>query len=327
MGRYYAMDRDNRWDRVEKAWQAMVLGEGVPADSRGGGGTGVATTPASPTSSWSRPSCAPARVERRRRASSSSTSAPTGRARSRARSPTRPSRGSSGRSSRSVRFVCLTEYDPTIPAPVAFPKDLPKHVLADVLAEQGLTPAPHRRDREVRARHVLLQRRRRDAQGGRDARARPEPEGRDLRPAARDERPEVTEQLVAAIEADAADVYIVNYANCDMVGHTGVFAAAVAPWRRSTRASARSSRRFETRGGVALITADHGNAEEMVDPDGATPFTAHTLDPSAARRAWPTGCRALASRRQARRRRADACSTCIGIDDPAEWTGRSLLLY
>ena len=174
MGRYYAMDRDNRWDRVERAWRAMVLGEGVAGRQRASTRS-RASYEAGVTDEFVVPAVvAPARVERRRRRRSSSTSGPTARARSPAPSPTPPSRGSTARSSRSVRFVCLTEYDPTIPAPVAFPKELPQHVLADVLAEKGLTPAPHRRDREVRARDVLLQRRGRGAEAGRDARAGPE---------------------------------------------------------------------------------------------------------------------------------------------------------
>ncbi len=126
-----------------------------------------------------------------------------------------------------MRFVCLTEYDPTIPAPVAFPKEFPEHVLADVLAESGLTQL-HIAETEKYA-HVTF-----FFNGGAE-----EPKAGEIRVlvpspkvATYDQEPEmsapeVTRQLVAAIESDAADVYIVNYANCDMVGHTGRVPAAV----------------------------------------------------------------------------------------------------
>ncbi len=168
MGRYYAMDRDNRWDRVEKAWQAITLGEGAPAASavdavrvvvrgrcqrrvrrpvrdRPGASSrwrraGVLQLPSGPG-----PRDHP-RLHRRHVRG--------------VRAPVRPK----------LRFVCLTEYDPTIPAPVAYPKDLPKPRPGRRPRRAGPAPAPHRRDREVRARDVLLQRRRRDTEGRRDAR-------------------------------------------------------------------------------------------------------------------------------------------------------------
>ena len=77
----------------------------------------------------------------------------------------------------SVLFVCLTEYDPDIPAPVAFPKEFPENVLADVLADAGLAPVPYRRDREVRPRHFLPQRRSRGREGGGEPTAHRQPEG------------------------------------------------------------------------------------------------------------------------------------------------------
>ena len=231
--------------------------------------------------------------------------------------------------SRSVRFVCLTEYDPTIPAPVAFAKDLPEHVLADVLAEHGPAPAPHRRDREVRARHVLPQRRRRDAEGGRGARPRAEPEGRDVRPAARDERARGDR---AARRGDRARIEPTSTSSTTRTATwsaTPASSTAAVARRRGgrRRRRARSSRRFAREGGVALITADHGNAEQMVDADGATPFTAHTLVRRAARRVSPTACPALAAGRHARRRRADAARPHRRAETPAEWTGASLLIY
>jgi 2,3-bisphosphoglycerate-independent phosphoglycerate mutase len=136
--------------------------------------------------------------------------------------------------------------------------------------------------------------------------------------------PEVTDRLVAAIEADRADVYIVNYANCDMVGHTGMLDAAVAAVETVDACVGRVVAALRARGGTALITADHGNAEHMVDSDGSTPFTAHTGGEVPLLVVAPD-VSTLASEGIL----ADVAPTLlalIGVEQPPEWTGRSLLL-
>lgn len=323
MGRYYAMDRDNRWDRVESAWRAMVLGEGVPADSataavRSSYDTGV-------TDEFVVPSVVePAKIEEGDAVIFFNFR--PDRAREITRALTDPTFEGFGRPLfPRVRFVCLTQYDPTIPASVAFAKEFPTHVLADVLAENGLTQL-HIAETEKYA-HVTF-----FFNGGAE-----EPkhgETRVLVPSPRiatyDLQPEmsapaVTDQLVAAIERGDADVYIVNFANCDMVGHTGEFSAAVEAVRAVDTGVGAVVSAIQARGGVALITADHGNAEAMVDPDGSTPFTAHTLDPVPLV-VVADGVSALADGG----RLADVAPTLlelIGIEVPSEWTGRSLLLY
>ena len=323
MGRYYAMDRDNRWDRVEKAWQTIVLGQGVPADSAL---DAVATSyAAGATDEFIVPAVtAPAgvhdgdaviffnfRPDRAREITRAFTD-PTFEGFDR---PVRPS----------VRFVCLTEYDPTIPAPVAFPKDFPRHVLADVLSEQGLRQF-HIAETEKYA-HVTF-----FFNGG--VEESKEGEVRALIPSPKistyDLQPEmsaaeVADRLVCAIDAGEADVYIVNFANCDMVGHTGVFSAAVLAVEAVDSAVGAVVAAVRARGGVALITADHGNAESMVDSDGATPFTAHTLC-EVPFVCVGEGVAALSEGGSL----ADVAPTLldlIGISLPAEWTGRSLLVY
>jgi len=224
-----------------------------------------------------------------------------------------------------VDFVCLTQYDPTIPAAVAFSKEFPRHVLADVLAENGLRQL-HIAETEKYA-HVTFFFNGGDEQPkvGETRVLVPSPKiaTYDLQPAM--SAPGVTERLVAAIEAGDADVYIVNYANCDMVGHTGRFDAAVRAVEAVDVGVGEVVAAIRRQGGVALITADHGNAESMVDPDGSTPFTAHTLFPV------PLVCVAdhvngLAPDGSL----ADVAPTLlalIGIPEPEEWTGRSLLVY
>ena len=323
MGRYYAMDRDNRWDRVEKAWRAMVLGEGAHAASA------AEAVDASYAAGVNDEFVVPAvigpvvledgdalvffnfRPDRAReitRAFTDLTFEGFDR-------PVRPA----------IRFVCLTEYDPTIPAPVAFPKELPTHVLADVLAEQGLRQL-HIAETEKYA-HVTF-----FFNGGAETPKAgevrvlvPSPKiaTYDLQPEMSE--PEVTAKLVAAIAAGAADVYIVNFANCDMVGHTGMFDAAVKAVEAVDSGVGAVVDAVRAAGGVALVTADHGNAEKMVDPDGSTPFTAHTLDPVPLI-IVADGVTGLA----AGGKLADVAPTLlalIGVDIPPEWTGRSLLLY
>jgi 2,3-bisphosphoglycerate-independent phosphoglycerate mutase len=322
-GRYYAMDRDNRWDRVERAWQALVLGEGVPADSA------VAAVRSSYADGVTDEFVVPSVVAPARIADGDAViffNFRPDRARELTRALTDPTfEGFDRPVFPQVRFVCLTQYDPTIPAAVAFPKEFPQHVLADVLAEHSLRQL-HIAETEKYA-HVTF-----FFNGGAEE---PKPgEVRILVPSPKvatyDHQPgmsapEVTRQLVDAIRSDAADVYIVNYANCDMVGHTGEFDAAVEAVEAVDAGVGAVVSAVRERGGVAVITADHGNAEAMVDADGSTPFTAHTLDPvpllvvaDGVNGLSPAG------------KLADVAPTLLallGVDAPQEWTGRSLLLY
>jgi 2,3-bisphosphoglycerate-independent phosphoglycerate mutase len=222
-----------------------------------------------------------------------------------------------------LRFVCLTEYDPTIPAPVAFAKDRPCCTLAEILSEAGLRQL-HIAETEKYA-HVTF-----FFNGGAEP---PKPgEQRVLVPSPKvatyDLKPEmsepgVTERLVAAIAAASADVYIVNYANCDMVGHTGVLAATIAAVEAVDDGVGRVVEAVRARGGAVLITADHGNAEKMLADDGVSPFTAHTGN-DVPLICVADGVRALRDGGKL----ADVAPTVldlVGLPAPAEWTGTSLI--
>jgi len=135
--------------------------------------------------------------------------------------------------------------------------------------------------------------------------------------------PEVTRRLVEEITRGSADVYIVNYANCDMVGHTGVIAATVKAVEAVDTGVGRVADAIRAAGGELLITADHGNAEKMLDTDGVTVFTAHTGD-DVPLICVATGVRALRDDGKL----ADVAPTLldlIGLPAPAEWTGTSLI--
>lgn len=326
MGRYYAMDRDNRWDRVERAWRAMVLGEGTQARSA------TDDVRASYADGTTDEFVAPAVVVEG--------GVPIGRVASgdsliffnfrpdRAREITRafvdPAfDGFTRPLVPEVRFVCLTEYDPTIPAVVAFPKDLPCCVLADVIAAAGLRQL-HIAETEKYA-HVTF-----FLNGG----AEPPKQGEerilvpsprvptyDLQPEMSE--PEVTDRLVAAIEHDRADFYVVNFANCDMVGHTGILPAAIRAVEAVDDGVGRVVDAMLDRGGSVLITADHGNAERMLEADGTGPFTAHTTDdvPLLVVAAGVTGVASGGILADV----APCVVDLLGLQPPPEWTGRSLL--
>ena len=272
-GRYYAMDRDKRWDRVQKAWETVAHGacrvEGSAAqlvqDSYDGGVTDEFVVPKA--------------LEERGVCEGDSVVFFNFRP-DRARELTRAfcdesfagfDRGEVPK----VSFVCLTEYDPDIDAPVAFPKEFPHNVLADVLADAGLRQY-HIAETEKYA-HVtfFLNGGVEEPKAGERRVLVPSPKVAtyDLQPEMSE--PEVAQTLADAIDADEADVYIVNFANCDMVGHTGVIPAAVAAVEAVDEGVGKVLAALKRKGGTALLTADHGNADRMLAEDGS-PFTAHT---------------------------------------------------
>jgi 2,3-bisphosphoglycerate-independent phosphoglycerate mutase len=327
MGRYYAMDRDNRWERVERAWRAMTLGEGAPSASATD--AIAASYAAGVTDEFVEPVVV------------SEGGVPIGaladgdalvffnfrpdRAREITRAMVDPAFGGFERPVMpALHFACLTEYDPTIPAPVAFAKDLPCCVLADVIAEAGLRQL-HIAETEKYA-HVTF-----FFNGGAEAPKAgetrilvpsPKVPTYDLQPEM--SAPEVTRRLVAAIGADEADFYVVNYANCDMVGHTGILEAAVAAVEAVDAGVGAVVEAVRAKGGAVLVTADHGNAEQMSDPIDGGAFTAHTLDPVpfAVASDGVSGVRDGGILSDV----APSVLDLLGLPVPAEWTARSLLV-
>jgi len=328
MGRYYAMDRDNRWERVERAWRAIVMGEGATAvdavdavrHSYAQGITDEFVEPvvvSDPSQSASTVRDGDAvlffnfRPDRARQITHSFVDEEF----DHFSRPVTPD----------VRFVCLTEYDPNIPAAVAFPKALPCCVLADVLADEGLRQL-HIAETEKYA-HVTF-----FLNGGQEAPKvgeervlipSPKVATYDLQPEM--SAVEVTDALVLAIKAERADFYVVNFANCDMVGHTGVLEAAVVAVETVDGCVGRVVDAIRDLGGAVLITADHGNAERMVAADGSSPFTAHTLAdvPFCVVADGVTGVRSGGKLADV----APSILSLLDIPAPQEWTGGNLLLY
>lgn len=330
MGRYYAMDRDNRWERVEKAYRAMVQGEGNPFPSAAAAietsyGNGV-------VDEFVVPSVIVA------------DGAPVGKISDgdafiffnfrsdRAREITRTFTDSAFTGfTREVwpklsSYVCLTTYDETFGLPVAFGPDELTNIFPEVIANAGLTQL--RIAETEKYAHVTF-----FFNGGRETPF--EGEDRALIPSPKevatyDLKPEmsaylVTDELMKRLNENKYDVIILNFANADMVGHTGILTAAISAVEAVDSCVGKIVDRVRELGGAVLITADHGNAEIMVDHSTGGPHTAHTCD--------------LApfvlvddSRKHVKLRKggvlADIAPTMLqmlGLPQPAEMTGKSLI--
>jgi 2,3-bisphosphoglycerate-independent phosphoglycerate mutase len=225
-----------------------------------------------------------------------------------------------------ARFVCFTEYDAEFGLPVAFASESPRRILGELLAEHHL---PQLRIAETeKYAHVTF-----FFNCGLEV---PFPgEDRVLVPSPRDvptydRKPEMsalalTEQLLSRIGARQYAFILVNYANPDMVGHTGVLPAAVTAVETIDRCLDRVSDAVLAQGGQLLVTADHGNCEQMIDPATGGPHTAHTTNPVPI--FWITPTRPKQRLRDGTL--ADLAPTVLellGLPQPGEMTGHSLLV-
>ena len=223
-----------------------------------------------------------------------------------------------------ARYVCLTEYDATLPAPVAFAPDNLANTLGEVLGAQGLTQL--RIAETEKYAHVTF-----FMSGGREAPypgeerilvPSPKVATYDLQPEM--SAPEVCAKLVVAIEAERFDAIICNFANPDMVGHTGVLPAAIKAVETVDRAVGEIIAAVRAKGGELLVTADHGNCEMMRDPETGEPHTSHTVGPVDL---VYVGSREAGLRRGgALRDLAPTLLDLLGVPQPAEMTGASLLV-
>jgi len=329
-GRYFAMDRDNRWDRVEKAYRAIVDAVGPRHP------TALAGIEASFAAGRSDEFVEPFVVGAYQGVARGADTALHGNFRpDRARELTRAlaipafdgfARGGPDGGPPLPTFACLTLYDGTFGLPVAFPRETYPDIFPEILAREGLTQ--FRCAETEKYAHVTY-----FFNGGREA---PFPgEDRAMVPSPKDvatydHKPEmsargVADEVVKAIESDKYDFVLVNFANPDMVGHTGVLPAAIAAVQAVDEGIGRIAAAVKARGGALLITADHGNCELMVDPVTRQPHTAHTLYPVPLLYVNDAD---KSARLRTGGRICDVAPTMLrlmGLPQPAAMTGKSLL--
>ena len=323
-GRYYAMDRDNNWDREEKAYAAFVYGEGNHAANAAE--AIEASYAADKTDEFVLPcvTCEGGRVQ------DGDTVIFMNFRPDRARQMTRifcddDFKGFERRGGRKqVHYVCMAEYDATMPnCEVAYPPVELKNVLGEYLSANGKTQLRIAETEKYAHVTFFFNGGVEAPYEGEDRCVIPSPKVAtyDLKPEM--SAPEVADECVKRIESGKYDVVILNFANCDMVGHTGVFDAAVKAVEAVDAAVEKVITAVLNAGGCAFLTADHGNAEKMMNPDG-TPFTAHTTNvvPFVA-----VGCGDVKLREGGCL--ADIAPTMlpyIGLPVPAEMTGKSIIV-
>jgi 2,3-bisphosphoglycerate-independent phosphoglycerate mutase len=287
MGRYYAMDRDNRWERVKKAYDAMVLGEGIQAEDacdavKKSYADGVMdefvlptviTTDGKPTALIRANDSViffnfrPDRAREITRAFMDPGF--TGFERSRGLFP--------------LYYICMTQYDITFAkfAGLHFaylPENL-DNTFGEVISRHGLTQLRIAETEKYAHVTFFFNGGVEKEYPGEDRALIPSPKVAtyDMQPSM--SAREVAQEAVKRIQSKKYDVIILNFANCDMVGHTGIFDAAVQAVQTVDECVGKVTKAIFEQGGIVLITADHGNAEQMIDPVTKGPFTAHTSLP------------------------------------------------
>ena len=330
-GRYYAMDRDKRWDRTEKAYRALVFGEGRTAPDP------IAAIQSAYDEGVTDEFVLPTVIREGDKPVATVGNGDaviffnfrTDRGRQLTRAFTVPDFDGFDRGAqlKDLYYVTMTEYEAALPVKVAFPPEDVQEPLAKVISDAGLTQF-HTAETEKYA-HVTF-----FINGGREE---PFPgEERVLVPSPKvptyDLQPEmsarpVTDEVLKAVQSGRFDVIMMNFANPDMVGHTGVLKAAIEAVNVVDESLGKIANAVLGAGGGMLITCDHGNAEQMIDPRTGTPHTAHTTN--------PVPCVVLVADNSPFRHRtlrsggklADVAPTVLeilGLQKPAGMTGRSL---
>lgn len=324
-GRYYAMDRDFAWDRVEKAYNAMVCGEGVSASDP------VAAIKASyadgVTDEFMLPTVIAPEGMIGENDSIISFNFRPDRARQITRTFADPAFDGFERKKGYFKnhFVCMTQYDALMPnVSVAYPPEELKMTFGEYISRKGLTQL--RIAETQKYAHVTF-----FFNGGEEKQfdgeervliQSPDVPTFDLKPEM--SAYEVADAVIKEIDKDTLDVIILNFANCDMVGHTGIFDAAVKAVEAVDTCVGKVVDKILEKNGKVLITADHGNAECLIDPETGGVFTAHTTNPV------PLIVIGEGNVKLKHGKLGDLAPTMLdmmGLDKPEEMTGESLIIH
>jgi len=330
-GRFYAMDRDSRWDRVQKAYECLRIGKGFKASSAAE--AAAKSYEKGVTDEFIEPTC----IVNNENEPLATINDGDGvvffnfrgdRPRELSRAFVEPDFKEFARTTKpDIYYVCMTEYDVTIPAPVAFPK-LPKmkNILGAYWSSLGLKQ--FRCAETEKYAHVTF--------FFNDYTEKPFPsEDRQIVPSPRvktyDLKPEmsayeVTDVVLQRLDSNKYDAMVINFANPDMVGHTGILSAAIKAAETVDECVGKILDKVKSMGGAAIVTADHGNFEKMIDGSPDKPHTAHTI--------FDVPLIVFDERFKGRKLReggrlADVGPTLLemmGLPKPEEMTGQSLLL-
>ena len=273
-GRYYAMDRDENWDRTQQAYDAVVHRDAAAAAP-----DPVAAVEAAYDRGTTDEFIEPTLIEGRPALADGDGVVVVNFRADRARQLTRLlAGGRAGVEPPSTTLVAMTEYDETLDVPVAFPPQQPAATLGAVLAERGYTQVRAAESEKYAHVTYFFNGGREQAFPGEQRVIVPSPDvpTYDHQPAM--SAPAVTDRAIDTIRGEDPDVLILNYANADMVGHTGDYDAAVAACEAVDRVLDRLVAAIRAADGDLIVTADHGNADELGSP--SEPHTAHTTNPT-----------------------------------------------
>lgn len=325
-GRYYAMDRDNRWERVTKAYDALVYGNGETADNA------VDAIKASYANNVTDEFVVPTVILENGKPTATIGEGDSivfynfrpDRAREITRTLVDPNFDGFERKYFETYFVTMTQYDAKMPnVHVAFKPQKLVNTIGEYVSSKGLKQL--RIAETEKYAHVTF-----FFNGGvekvydgedRILVASPKVATYDMQPEM--SAYEVTDKLLEALDTDKYDMVILNFANCDMVGHTGIMEAAIKAVETVDECIGKVADKVISMGGAIFITADHGNAEQMIDPADGSVFTAHTTN------VVPLIAAGIGDVKLNEGRLADLAPTMLdvmGLDIPEEMTGKSLIV-
>ncbi|MBI4459177.1 MAG: 2,3-bisphosphoglycerate-independent phosphoglycerate mutase [Acidobacteria bacterium] len=330
-GRYYAMDRDRRWERTAKAYAAMVLGEGIQAqdplqavrDSYERGVTDEFVVPIVITDPQGQPL---GRIRDEDAVIFFNFRADRARQITRALTDATLQEIPRNSMPRRLHYVCMTQYDKTFDLPYVIGPERPEHILANVFAERGLRNLRVAETEKYAHVTYFFNGGVEKAYPGEERILVPSPKVAtyDLKPEMSAEG--VADAVVKAVEGGTFDFIIVNFANADMVGHSGKLEAAIRAVEVVDSCLGRIYAALRRGGGGMIVTADHGNAEVMIDPVTGGPHTYHTTNPVPFLLVVPDGQRVRLRQGGSLRDIAPTLLGMSGIAEPPEMTGQDLRL-